>query len=379
MKKGTGRLMAVLAAAAVALPTALGPSFRYAREMEERAMVRTMGVDAQGTDFALSMAADAQRDAEAGVAAVLLSGTGDLLGRTALEIQTQTDKSIFYGCIGQYLIGENAAVTRFSDIVGYFAAEQELRLGTKVYVVRSGTAGETMAALAADGVSVSDRLEDMGKNEGLGSFGAAYSLREVLGQLGRSGAALSAAVQRGERDGRPTLEAAGYAILSEDGLRGYLTGDAACGANLLLGKAKRDGVAVTTARGATAGLLVTAASAKMKPEFDEAGGLARLRILVEVEASVQEARDGLDLAAPEAVEELEALLAETERARCEAVVRLSQLYEADFLELGARLFLAAPLRGGALRESWRSLFPGARIDVEVRAHVRRASGAGAEA
>ncbi len=94
---------------------------------------------------------------------MLLSGTGDLLGRTALEIQTQTDKSIFYGCIGQYLIGENAAVTRFSDIVGYFAAEQELRLGTKVYVVRSGTAGETMAALAADGVSVSDRLETWGK------------------------------------------------------------------------------------------------------------------------------------------------------------------------------------------------------------------------
>jgi hypothetical protein len=68
MKKGTGRLMAVLAAAAVALPTALGPSFRYAREMEERAMVPHQGVDAQGTDFAPLHGADAQRDAEAGVA-----------------------------------------------------------------------------------------------------------------------------------------------------------------------------------------------------------------------------------------------------------------------------------------------------------------------
>lgn len=372
-------LLAAAFAAILALPAALGTPAGYARELEERAMVRAMGVDAAGTDFTLSMALDGERGALPAEGDTLLTGTDTLLGRTALDIQTQTDKNIFYGSIGQYLIGERAAAEQFSDVLGYLTADQELRLGTKLYVVRAGTAGEAMAAMAAAGESVSDRLEDMGKNGGLGAFGTAWSLREVLGQLDRSGAALSAAVQYGEESGRPALEAAGYAILGEDGLLGYLTGDAARGANLLLGKTERDSVAVTTAGGATAGLLVTGASTKVEPEFDVAGGLVRLRLVVDVEASLQEMRGGGDPAAEETVGELEILLAETERARCEAVVALSQLYEADFLELGTKLSLASPLRGGALRGSWRTVFPDARIDVEVEAHVCRAAGAGAEA
>ena len=371
MKRGNGWLLAAALAALLALPAALGTPLRYARELEERAMVRTMGVDAEGENFTLSMATDAESGSEPADGSALLTGTGDLLGRTALEIQTQTDRSIFYGCVGQYLIGENAAAAQFSGVLDYFAMEQELRLGTKLYVVRAGTAGAAMEALTAAGASVPDRLENMGKNEGLGSFGAAYSLREVLAQLGRSGAALSAAVQRGEENGRPTLEAAGYAILDEDGLLGYLTGDAACGANLLLGKTARDCVTVTTARGATAGLLVTGASTGVKPEFDAAGALVRLRLLVKIEASVQETRGVPDPASEETVGELEELLAETERARCENVVALSQLYKADFLELGVRVSLVSPLRGGALRENWRAIFPDIRIDVEVEAHVRR--------
>lgn len=350
----TGRrmLMLTLALALVLAAGAAGMDLLpYGRELEKLALIRVLGADADGADFLVTAASGQQRE-QGGQVHSAAAGT---VSGACLALQAKGSGYVFYGHAGQMLIGEEQARRDVSAPLDYVLRDVELRLSTDLYLVRGGTAKEVLTAEGDE--DTVRRLETMAEDVELLADSMTRTVGETLESLERSGAAVVPAVERDEAGG---IQAAGYGILKENALAGWLWGEAASGVNLAMSQVDADIVEVSWS-GGSAALRVVGARTLARPVLEH-GVLKGVRIVCRVEGNLAESSRETDLSDPALREELENLLAEVERRRLEAAVARSQALDADFLELGRLAALGDPLRSKAVAEQ----FSPAETPVEVQ-------------
>lgn len=337
-------LCALLGALALPLAGCEAPGFLpYARELEDMALIRTMGVDAaQDGAVAVTVSTGAQSGA-GGDEAVVLSGTAGTISGACLEMQSQGSSYIYYGHVGQLLLGEELAARGTGPALDYVLRDVEMRLDTEVYLIRGTGAGEVIQAAAGAGGSAADRLEAMEEDAGLLAHTMSRTAGDVLERLARSGSAFVPALAPGEEG---ELEAVGYGILKNGALAGWAEEEAAGGINLAMGQVDAD---VLELEGAA--LRVVGARTKVRPVFD-GEQLTGLALCCRVDANLAEAAGGLDLRNPAVRERLEKALEERERVRLQAALDLSQELDADFLELRTAAYLARPDRKAGIEAQW---------------------------
>lgn len=347
----------LLAAAAALLAAGSDPLdlLPYAREIDTVVLMRTMGVDLAGEGVAVTLSSGA----EDGEAPALLSGEGGTMSGALLALQGRGESSLFYGHVGQLLLGEPLAAENLLPPLDYVLRDVEMRLDTDLYVLRDGEAGAAIRAVSAPGESAADRLEAMADDAGLLSATMARTVGEVLMDLEEQGASFAPALR--ETDGE--LEPAGYAVLKGNALAGWAEGDAARGVNLFLGRVDADVLETENAA-----LRIVGARSRVRPVF-EGDVLTGLEVLCKVEANLAEAAPGVDLRDREELAALEQILAETTAARLRAALELARDLDADYLGLKQAACLAAPWRKADIQTQWdlRTLA----LDVTVRGTVER--------
>lgn len=322
----------------------------YGRELEKLALIRVLGVDADGRDFRVTAASGQQREQGARV----YSAAAGTVSGACLALQAKGSGYVFYGHTGQMLIGEEQARRDVSAPLDYVLRDVELRLSTDLYLVRGGSAREV---LEAEGEEDSvRRLETMAEDVELLADSMTRTVGETLESLERSGAAVVPAV---ERDSEGNIQAAGYGIVKGDALAGWLRGKAASGVNLAMGQVDADIVEAVWDGGAAA-LRVVGARTQVRPTLEQ-GVLTGVQVVCRVEGNLAESSRETDLSDPALREKLEHLLAETELERLEAAVARSRALDADFLELGRRAALGDPIHSKAVTEQ----FSPAETPVEV--------------
>ena len=77
----------------------------YAREIEDMSLVRTLGVDADADGVAVTAATGGQGMDDP----ALISGSAGTLSAALLEMQGEGDSYIYFGHVGQMLLGEDLA------------------------------------------------------------------------------------------------------------------------------------------------------------------------------------------------------------------------------------------------------------------------------
>lgn len=351
-----------------------GGALPYAREMEDMTLIRALGMDLEESGVLVTAASGAQsQGADRGTAPPeALSARADTVSGAVAAMQSYGSSYVFFGHVGELLLGEEMAKNGLVQALDYLGRDVEMRLDTGLFVVR-GTAGEAMTASLGEDSSAAERLEALEDDTGLNGAAMKRSARQVLADFGSGGASFAPALAllpREEGDGgtgEGTLSSAGYAILKEEGLVGWATGDAALGVNLLLEEVAADVLELSGPAGARPALRVVEAKTKVKPVF-EGDVLTGLDVSCTVEANVAQAPAGLDGAA---LEELRAALEETEKRRLEAALELSRKLDADFMGLKKRAGLAAPWRWAALREQWDGAFGTLELQVTVKGTVQR--------
>lgn len=218
----SGHKWALLLAALVALGGIW--AMPQAREPESLQLITALAVD--GGEKTTLTAVTGVRSSE-GEAPEVLRGMGDSLIAACGDLRENSARRAYLGQTQQLLVGEGCGLER---VLNFVVEHRQLRLDTLLYIVR-GTAGPALEASAQRTATETGGSDPRGVTVG-----------EVLPRLAEGGYAMVPALAADEEG---QLSPAGWAVLHDGGVVGYLEGDAALGAELLKGKVRNQAVTLT--------------------------------------------------------------------------------------------------------------------------------------
>lgn len=340
------------------------------REVEQLLVAQTIGLDggAQGVTVSLASRAVAGKN---GSPARLL-GVGPSVTEALESIRAgATDEDLFTAHVGHLLIGEGAAAAGIGPLMDYVCRSGDLRLSVPVYILRGDEAKSAVLRVGNGEHGVCDALDSVDADLRSRGDGRTTGAGEILRDLARTGSALVCAVSLGpsaENDESAgageepplTVSPAGYAVLKDGRLCGFLDREQAVAVGLLTGQTGRCEITVTDQAGLPVTLTLLGGRAVPEPEWDADGGLRSLRFRVEAEALVSESAAG-----ETAPYYLQAMLERTLAERVRQVLRASKQWGADFLDLEGQLELRAPKRMRALEPDFASRWPELPLTVSV--------------
>lgn len=349
-----GRIVA-LGAALCLLLTGCG-RMPCPREMEDMALLRTMGVDREGGALSLTVstgprARGLQGDREA---ALTLSARGDSLSAAALSLQGLSDSYVFFGYVDQLLLGEELAREDVRPVLDWFARDSELGLGARVWVVR----GNARSAVESGGdQGVDSRLTTLRADGEMGVASLSRTAGEVYTDLLEQGAAYLPALTL---SGGKGITDGGYAVVKDGALAGYLEGEEALGLELLAG---RSSVHVLEERAGEVpvSLRVTAGSTACRLI-----GEGRLSLACRVSVRLEEYSRPLT---ESQLADLESRVKTREEGRVRAALDRLRGWGADCLGLGPKAGLAAPRVWSKVQGNWSGTFAALEPEVEVRVEL----------
>ena len=316
-----------------------------AGEVEDFEIVQTVGVDRENGLILLTAATGGGASGEVSV----MQSRGGTIRRAMQLMQDRTEKKyLFFGETRSFLIGEDAAGEDISVYLETVERGVDMRLDTKVYIVRGSTAAEAIAAASEQGQSVNERLSAIEEDVRLVSESYVYDCGETAESLAENGSAVVAALELAERgelleqERELTLRVPGYALIREGTLRGFVTGEEARGLTLLCNKGKIDIVEVPDGAGGLASVELTGAACRYDASFGTAG-LESVRVCLELRGSVAGMETPLDLYDPSVIAALESSFARVEGARAQAALDRMRLEKQDVVGAGSAIRRAHPI------------------------------------
>lgn len=371
-------LLLALALLQVLLLAGKGGVHANYREIEQLLVIQTMGLDDTGAGVTLSLAAAG--DSERGprrlrAEGMTISGAMEHIYRYSFE------EELFCAHVDRLLIGEKAAENGLESTLAYLTRAPEMRLDMPLYIVRDGTALDTlMNAGGSKGIcEVMDTVELSAKRRGDSGVTTAAG---VLRDSARFGSALVCALscdRASELEGPPdgsggesdslSVAPAGYAILREGRLCRYLTPEQSVAAGLLKNETGLCELELRDGRGATAVLEITGGGSSLQPVWDGPGQLRGLRIGAEVRATLAEVRGR---PGPQDAAYADGLTARLEARLSELLTETMQAsrdLKADFLGLAAQVERASPGAFRQLDRAFPELLPELELEISVSARL----------
>ena len=404
------RMAALVVALCLALTGCQGDFLPYARDIEAIELLRTLGVDAaeDGEELVVTVSSGVQHTGAGGQAdkPVVFSQTGQTIYEACNTIQTFSDAYIFFGHVTEWVLGEDVARRGMTNLVDYMERDAQMRLNTKVFVVKDGRAEDLLKGLATDAAAATDRLSAIELDYQLKSIAYPYTVKELLSQMEENGCGLVPALvledkqaeQNGdEQGGRPasfdavetagsgqgegqgkesvegeekSVRSVGYGYFKDNRLAGFLDEDASRGVNLLLNQVRNGTVQVEMPDGGVVALRIVKSRCDWIPQMEK-GVLTGMTARLAVDADVAEVwRKN----SPEDAGMLELLQQELDRAvkeLAEQALEISQREQADFLHLERSAAIEQPWFHSELEEHWDEWFPNLDFAVEVDGTVKR--------
>lgn len=332
----------------------------YAREMDDVALVQTVGVDAQEAGVRLCAAADGRSGEE-----LTLSAQGDSIPAAAQAVQSRGERYISFGHVEHLLVGEAQAERGLAELMDYLAREPQLGPGAQLWVVYGD------AAQAVETSGVTRRLAQLGTDGAPGTAKIGCSAARLMSVMARGGSAYLPALnlvplQEGEK---PLLVSDGYAIVRQGKLVCQTDPETTLGLELMEGVGSM--AELRLADGTRVTLEMKRVRTRCRPVFSD-GALTGVDVTCHLNARVVQTGRSLRK------DDLKRLQYGLERLQGERIVRaleLGQYWDADFLDLMRRTQLACPSRKEDIQEQWDQVFRAMSLRVEVRGELDDPGGA----
>ena len=342
---------ALAGAAALCLLTGCA-GLLHGRELQELQPVQTLGFD--GAPGAVILSASDPGDGEQ-APPVRLTARGPGVQAAAEALQTLAPREeLFFAHVRFVLLGEAAARAGMGEVLDWFQRGTQTRLGLPVFVLRGGEA-RSLVDPPAEAEDVSARLAALVRQGELRGEVRCFTLLDTARGLARSGAALCCALERPGEGGE--LRAAGYAVIRNGALAGWLDQRESRGASLLLEQAGELCRELPDEQGGAVTVTLRSTEVRLAPRRADGGPF--LDVVLSARAGVAGMTEPGPLP-PERLSALETLLAEELRSDAEAALAASCRLDADFLELGRRF-----PRDGSFS------LPGLRWTVRAEAEIER--------
>lgn len=345
--------------------------FEDYREIDQMELIQTVGVDKSG-DLITATAASSDMGGM-----IVLKNTSATISRALREMQNYTSKKyVFYGHTKDFVLGEEAARDGLDLYMEYMERGVELRLDTKLYVVKDGTAEQIISEAGVEEGGIGNLLQSVERDVELLSESYVFGCGEVAEMISEDGCGLVAAIMHiNEEDivqggSESTVFSAGYAVFKDARLQCFIDRYFAHGVNLLIGKMGGDIIEVPDGEGSVTALRLTDSGVDYSAQFEN-GELKKIIIDVKVHGNIDELKNRINIYDDAVIKRLEKGLAETEKYRIENVVGLSRGMKADFCKIWKKIAMKYPIKFSKIENEWIEQFCRADVEVKVEGKIIR--------
>lgn len=309
-----------------------------ARGVERLLVVQAMGVDTVGDRVELSLLSSA--DSARGEGPVRLHGSGVTISDAAEDILSRAnEEELFCAHTGYVLVGEESAQA-LGAVLRYVCRSREIRMDVPLYLVRGESAETALLRTGEERVGAVELLDALSAAAPQRSGETPPSVSRIAAELNERGCALLAALacepsSEGSEGETPlTLAPAGYAVISDGGLLGFLEQEDVAALDLLRESRGVHAFTVTDREGRRVTLQTAPGQSRKSLLRGEDGAPRSLELAISLSASIAEL-DGMQVADDAAyADELGALLEREILLRAGRLVQLQKRFGADFLGCG---------------------------------------------
>jgi len=344
------------------------------REIEDMEIVQTVGVDYENGEVIVTAATGKNQNSKV----TILTARAATIGRALQKMQSYSAKKyIFFGHTKHFLIGEEAAEHGVSVFLEYVERGVDMRLDTKIYIVKGSTAEEAISGSTGEENSVTERLDSLEQDVRLLSESYVFGCGETIEELSSDGCALMAAVQLEESgnvikgEDKKSLQSAGYAVIEKGSLAGYVENEAARGLTILINKAISDMVEVPDGAGGVVSVEMTSGKTKCAGEFEN-GELKKIVFDVKLGGNIAGIQNPIDIYNEVVVRELERSWAEGELKWFAEVMNISRELQSDFIKAGKLVKSRHPVKFEKARQGeWVEQLAETEVEIRVSTELKR--------
>lgn len=286
-------------------------------------------------------------------------------------------KKIFLGHVGFIIIGEAAAQNNVQKDLDLLARDHELRLNSKVFVVKGNTAKEVIEASDGNDEFLSKYLENLQDNAGGLSQSGEIELIKLLQALDRKDAApyipyitvRDNASYPGLYSKNMDIYLEGYAVFKGTSLYGYIKDSESRGFNWIKNKIESGAIVVRTKQGNIVTLEIIKSKARITPVIDNEN--IRISLKLQMYSDVAEIEATEDIFNEPALSYLEAKQSEIIKSEMQSIVAYSQKANIDFLEISSAVQHKYPVKWKSIKAKWKEIFPKLAINIDVESKISR--------
>lgn len=390
------KLLCMLLALAM-LPALSGCGSIYSnyQQLESLLVIQAMGIDKTpaGVDITLASAPNSAR----GESPAILSGGGESISQALERIKIRSnEQALFYSHIRSIVIGDETARAGIEDYLSYICRSPYVRVNLPIYIMKNSSAKEVMESAGSSSTGISELLLAIEENLGSGGGERVVSAAEILRDDRRFGSALICALELGEASdsreseestsgedaGSPgqeqsspedsgsdeaplTAAVAGYAIIKDGHLCGFIDREKAVGVGFIKNHVDISPVVVRDQQGRPVTLEISNGGAEIEPLWADDGSLLGIDVSANVRAAITETSAGDAVGTPQYTDFITSRLESEISRRISAVLQQSRELQADFLGLAGIIELAAPEKFSAMPRSFVACLPELELQITV--------------
>lgn len=305
------------------------------------------------------------------------------IGRTAFEavrnLKAHSDKAVFFSHAEYFIFGETAASEDFGKYFDIISRDPELRLTPKVYIAKGCMAKDLVFDTASQDKYIVDRLRNMGYDQRVLGRMSEVSIIDVIRMLNTPDeATVIPALERHEIQDEMTtgnmprydIITAGYAVIKNFKLAGYINESLSRGYNFLVNKLQSTPMSMTDFSGEYVGLEVVDSKTRVKANF-KGDRLIGVIFVTHVISNVEEQHSRENIISKKGIADLGIKQSEIILNEMEEVIKLSKKLEIDCIDLRKRIRLHHPVKWEKIKNEWDKIYPELDIKVIVTSEVAR--------
>lgn len=389
-------LTLLLAAAMVPALSGCGSIYSNYQKVENLLVIQTLGIDRApaGVDITLASASNSTR----GEGPTVLNGRGESISLALERIKARSnEQALFYSHINSIILGEETARAGIEDYLAYICRSPYLRVNLPIYIMNNCSAKEAVDGVGNGSAGIAEVLQAVEDNLGSGGGERVISAADILRDERRFGGALVCALEFEEASGRSggkeepaagesesgseesptkapeaddksqdrTATVAGYAILKDSRLCGFISRENAVGVGFIKNQVDISPIVVQDQRGQPVTLEISDGGTKIEPLWADDGSLLGIDVSAHVRAAITEAASGEGVDTPQYADYITSRLESEVSHRISAVLQQSRQLQADFLGLAGIIELADPGKFQAMPGSFAECLPGLELQITV--------------
>lgn len=312
------------------------------RAIEELQLIHTIGFDTHSDGLEFSVCGGEKENQ--GV--TRLSTAEKNISAAYETLQNYSGKEELYFAHTRYvLVGEDYAKEGLEAVMNYLESSKQLRSDLPMFVVRSGTAKELLMKAGGTDHSIFEVMKAAVRECTQTGGSYPFTCGDIAAYSAEYGSALVCSLDiKPTKDIDPfasddelTPVVAGYGVLKEGKLVGYITEDAAKGINLLIDELGTGDISVNC-NGMPMSLRITNADTTLCPSFGDAGTITNLTVQMSVEAILEEANKKRELDLTKVSAGLEQIIEEW----INEILMTMRTTGTDFLGFGPQISIRYP-------------------------------------